>query len=376
VSSNAIHPPLGIKWKLRLQLEDNPTSSFNPPIVKGDTIYFGAPDGNFYSLDIESGFMRWVYNSEGIINSIPFADEENVYFGSNDGKVYAVSQQDGREVWSFQTESTVQSIIVRYRDLIIFASDGGSAYFVSPEGELQYKLPNPVWHFSAFQVYENVVYFAPGPENRPFSMGAFDLDLMSYIWILDTAALRATWYSFPALKDDYLFFSTCANRDEGWVLNYYAYNREDGALLWNYRDESIWGDMVALDPKTLFNLNLKLLDYLAPAIWKDTVIYTSGDSVVRAFNSKSGTLKWIRHFDFATSSAPTVAGDRIYFGLRGDDSSPYGQLPRLICLSARNGKKLWEMELEGVLLSAPVIAGRWLIFGTDANMFYVLEELY
>ncbi len=376
VSSNAIHPPLGIKWKLRLQLEDNSTSSFNPPIVKGDTIYFGAPDGNFYALDIESGFMRWVFNSEGIINSIPFADEENVYFGSNDGKVYAVSQQEGREVWSFQTESTVQSIIVRYRDLLIFASDGGSTYFVSPDGELQYKLPNPVWHFSAFQVYENVVYFAPGPENRPFSMGAFDLDLMSYIWILDTAAMRATWYSFPALKDDYLFFSTCVNRDENWVLNYYAYNREDGTLLWNYNDESIWGDMVALDPKTLFNLNLKLLDYLAPAIWKDTVIYTSGDSVVRAFNSKSGILKWTRHFDFATSSAPTVAGDRIYFGLRGDDSSPYGQKPRLICLSVRNGKKLWEMELEGVLLSAPVIAGRWLIFGTDANMFYVLEELY
>lgn len=376
VSSNAIHPPLGVKWKLRLQLEDNSTSSFNPPIVKGDTIYFGAPDGNFYALDIESGFMRWVFNSEGIINSIPFADEENVYFGSNDGNVYAVSQQEGREVWSFPTESTVQSIIVRYRDLLIFASDGGSAYFVSPDGLLQYKLPNPVWHFSAFQVYENIMYFAPGPENKPFSMGAFDLDLMSYVWILDTAALRATWYSFPALKDEYLFFSTCVNRDDNWVLNYYAYNREDGTLLWNYRDESIWGVMVALDPKTLFNLNLKLLDYLAPAIWKDTVIYTSGDSVVRAFNSKSGILKWTRHFDFATSSAPTVAGDRIYFGLRGDDSSPNGQLPRLICLSARNGKKLWEMELEGVLLSAPVIAGRWLIFGTDANMFYVLEELY
>ena len=107
-SSNAINPPLGIKWKLKLQLEDNPTSSFNPPIVKGDTIYFGAPDGNFYALDIESGFMRWVFSSEGIINSIPFADEKNVYFGSNDGKVYAVSQEDGSKVWSFQTESTVQ----------------------------------------------------------------------------------------------------------------------------------------------------------------------------------------------------------------------------------------------------------------------------
>jgi hypothetical protein len=34
------------------------------------------------------------------------------------------------------------------------------------------------------------------------------------------------------------------------------------------------------------------------------------------------------------------------------------------------------MEIEGALLSAPVISGKWIIFGTDKNMFYVLEELY
>ena len=31
---------------------------------------------------------------------------------------------------------------------------------------------------------------------------------------------------------------------------------------------------------------------------------------------------------------------------------------------------------EGALLSAPVIAGRWMVFGTDRNFFYVLEEVY
>ena len=41
-----------------------------------------------------------------------------------------------------------------------------------------------------------------------------------------------------------------------------------------------------------------------------------------------------------------------------------------------NGRLLWEMELEGALLSAPVIAGKWMVFGTDRNYFYVLEEVY
>jgi hypothetical protein len=34
------------------------------------------------------------------------------------------------------------------------------------------------------------------------------------------------------------------------------------------------------------------------------------------------------------------------------------------------------MELEGNLLSAPVVSGKWVIFGTDRNFFYVLEELF
>jgi hypothetical protein len=34
------------------------------------------------------------------------------------------------------------------------------------------------------------------------------------------------------------------------------------------------------------------------------------------------------------------------------------------------------METEGALLSAPVIAGSRIIFGTDRSVFYVLEEVF
>jgi outer membrane protein assembly factor BamB len=47
-----------------------------------------------------------------------------------------------------------------------------------------------------------------------------------------------------------------------------------------------------------------------------------------------------------------------------------------VCLSAGNGDQMWELEIEGDMLNAPVIAGNWLVFGTDEQYFYVLEELY
>ncbi|MBN1835963.1 MAG: PQQ-binding-like beta-propeller repeat protein, partial [Spirochaetales bacterium] len=367
-----LSPPLAVKWKLQLQASAEPTYAFNNPVVLDGTIYFGSTDGNFYALDIVSGYMNWVFKTRGAINSVPFADRENVYFGNNVGKVYAVRREDAQELWSFQTDSTVQSTIVGYEDTLIFSSDGGTTYFVDPNGRELFTLPNPVWHYNTFQVHDDVVYFAPGPPTRPHAFGAFDLPSRSYLWILDTQLFGAIWYSFPALSGELLHFATATYNGPVWSFDYYAFDRRSGEVVWKYSDFSDWGPMGAVDSEGMFSANMKLLDYMAPAVWKNRVIYCSGDTVVRAFGARGGSLAWSRSFPVPTSSAPTVAGNRVYLGLQGRGMEP----PRLVCLSARNGRLLWEIELDGALLSAPVVAGRWIVFGTDRNFFYVLEELY
>lgn len=374
-TSNTIRPPLGIKWKIQLQKRAEPTYAFNNPVVLDNTIYFGSTDGNIYALDIESGYMRWVLKTNGAINSVPIADTENVYIGSNDGRVYAISQQKGELQWQFQTDSTVQSTIIRTEESVMFVSDGGHVYAVSPEtGREQYRLPNPVWFYFTFQVYDDIIYFAPGPPSRPHSMGAYDIDSRQYLWVLDTRELDAVWYSFPAIKDDILFFSTSDPYSDVWELEYYAYDRITGELIWKYSDLSQFGYSWNIDLNELFDKNLRLLDFMAPSIWENLVIYTSGDSVVRAFNAKTGRLVWEKMFDSYTTSAPTVAGNYIYFGI-AEGRANHSKGPRLVCLSTKNGKKMWELEVEGKVLSAPVIAQDWIIFGTEKNYFYVLESL-
>jgi outer membrane protein assembly factor BamB len=365
-----------VKWKLQLQKAGTPAYAFNNPVIKGDTMYFGATDGNFYALDIDSGYMRWVFKTDGAINSVPYADDRYVYFGSNDGKAYAVRQEDGTEVWSYQTNRTIQSTFIGEDDLILFTSDAGATYLFSPEGELVDEIPNPVWFYHAFQVHDDIMYFAPGPPQNPRSLGALDLNYKNYLWTLDQAVDRATWYSFPAVNRQLVFCSTSRPRGGYWEFDYYAIDRTTGARVWQYQDESRWGRFMPPDLNELFEQNMKLLDYMAPSLWRDLVIYTSGDTVVRAFNSRSGTLAWEQRFDVPTSSAPTVAGDRVYVGLR-EGTNPSDPSPsRIVCLSAANGDQMWELETEGDMLNAPVIAGKWLVFGTDEQYFYVLEELY
>jgi outer membrane protein assembly factor BamB len=184
--------------------------------------------------------------------------------------------------------------------------------------------------------------------------------------------MDAWWYSFPAVKGDLLYMGTAdADYRGDMYLGYYAYSRQTGKIVWEQQYEGV---LYRGDDRIAYNLlrrNVELLDFMAPTVWNDFVIFTGGDRVARAFDAKTGVLRWEQTFESPISSAPTIASGRVYFGLLGNDLVP----PQLVCISARDGKVQWQMETEGALLSAPVIAGKRIIFGTDKSVFYVLEQV-
>jgi outer membrane protein assembly factor BamB len=374
VSSSRITPPLGLRWKIKLQDDDGEIRALNPPVVIGDTIYFGSYDGNFYALDVESGYMRWVFKSGAEINSIPYVDKNQVYFGSRDGKLYALDRDTGQEVWNFPTESQINSQVERYGDYVVFVSDANAIFFLTPAGKEIFRIFNPGWYNFTFLLADNVMYFATGP--RVEQLGPYDINKREFLWYLPYYEIDARWYSFPAVRGDLLYMGTADADFYGrFHLGYYAYNRRTGKMVWDQQFEGILNDW---DNDWDYDLawelllrNVDCLDFLAPTVWNDLVIFTGGDRAARAFDAKTGALRWEQVFDLPISSAPTIASGKVYFGLLGNDTTP----AELVCISARDGKLLWHMETEGSLLSAPVIAGKRIIFGTDKSVFYVLEQV-
>jgi outer membrane protein assembly factor BamB len=47
-----------------------------------------------------------------------------------------------------------------------------------------------------------------------------------------------------------------------------------------------------------------------------------------------------------------------------------------MCISVEDGTTIWEYETEGAVLNSPLISNGRIIFGTDDNIFYVLEEVF
>ena len=369
VSSSRIVPPLGIKWQIKLQSSEKKIRSLNPPVVIGDTIYFGSDDGNFYALDAESGYMRWVFKSGAAINSIPTADKDNIYFGSKDGKLYAISRETGQQAWAFQTNSQINSLVQRYGDYVVFVGDADAIYFLTPQGEEVFNIYNPGWYNYTFLVADNIMYMGTGPVTE--LVGPYDIKKREFLWFLNYYEMNAAWYSYTAIKGDLLFMGTADYVGE-MLLGYHAYNRHTGELIWREYKTGILNFRAPGESWSYFERNIHTLDFMAPAVWKNSVIFTGGDKAARSFNAKTGEMRWEKVFNTPVSSPPTIASGRVFFGLLGDLYNP----PQLLCISANDGSILWQMETDGSILSAPVISGKRIIFGTDKSVFYVLEQVF
>ncbi|HKJ85171.1 MAG TPA: PQQ-binding-like beta-propeller repeat protein [Spirochaetia bacterium] len=381
-SRNAMTPPLGVRWELSLQTGGPRSFAFNNLIVKDDTLYFGSTDGNFYAMSIDTGYMDWVFRTGAAVNSVPHADETRVYFGSNDGNVYALDRESGEEIWRFDAGRRIQSTVIGYGDTIIFSADGGGLWFLSRDGELEHVHPNPVWHRVTLQVMDGEMYMVPGPTETPRTLGVYDVDEHAHGWLLPNEIMSALWYSFPAVTRTHMIMQTSRITDSGAEFNTYALDRSTGAIDWVRR---FAGDFSAHPPDRSMHAwmrdQTRVLDFQAPAVWRDRVISASGDTIVRALDERTGAVDWERYLSRRTSSAPMVSGDHVYVGVFGDAAdaqtadSEGTRPPRLLALSARSGRTVWELETNGAILSPPVVAGRYMVFGTDENYVYVLERV-
>jgi outer membrane protein assembly factor BamB len=368
-------PPLAIKWKLDLQEEDSEDRQFNSPVVEDGIMYFGSPDANFYAFDINTGFMRWIYKTNGPVNSFPLVMEDRVVFGSSDGHVYCVSKSDGAFLWSHRTFAEVNSTVTSWDGKIFTASDNGQILLFSKDGALLRTMRNPGWSYMTFVMDGDVVHHIPFPTMFG-GLGAYNLREERYLWPLKELGAGTSWVSSPVI-DEHRSYYTRARFEQGTVgrapgvnVDLYALDKETGETVWWKGMYDTYG---IADPRTeLPREYTAVLDYLAPALYQNHLIVTNGTWMVRAFHRDSGDIVWERRFDAPTTSSPVVVGDQVFFGIRG----VHGRNSWLVCLSAIDGGLLWEVEVEGDIMSAPVVAGKWMVFGTTASQLYVLEEVF
>src|ERR1700745_837546 len=141
----------------------------SPAVVDG-AVYFGSGDGNLYSLDANSGELRWKFRTGDVVHASPAIANGVAFVGSWDSYFYAVDVGNGKEKWrfhagedplvhnqvGFQSSPAVVDGVVYTgcRDAQLYALDGAT-------GKAKWKFDNALsWVITSPAVMDGKVYFA------------------------------------------------------------------------------------------------------------------------------------------------------------------------------------------------------------------------
>jgi outer membrane protein assembly factor BamB len=83
--------------------------------VTDDLVLAGCNDGKLYAFSAEQGQRKWVFATNGPVQSSPSVAGQTVYFGSWDGHVYAVNLSDGTLRWKLKLGDIPQTPAEQYK---------------------------------------------------------------------------------------------------------------------------------------------------------------------------------------------------------------------------------------------------------------------
>lgn len=161
-----------------------PGKSFtSSPSICAPFMYIGCSDSAVYSMYLTSpgstGINKWIYKTNGAINSSPAAAAGKCIFGSNDFKVYCIDTSTGQKIWADSTSSNVNSSPVIYGQVVYVGSNDYNLYALNIiNGGVKWKYSTNGLIKSSPLVYKGTIY-----------IGSYD----KYLYAVDSAAGTLKW---------------------------------------------------------------------------------------------------------------------------------------------------------------------------------------
>ena len=196
------------------------------PIAVGESVYFGAYDGHFYSVAAQTGKLKWKNNmwdlkpgeptpslrppnTSGEMRGSAFYENGRIYFGSGTAKVHCLDASTGKQVWATQldpevgtNQSHISSSPLVFQGKVFMGVSSGLGQIACLDAETGavrwrfYTVPGvptaggSVWTAPAIDAENNIVYnvtgsvkaFPPGPILFTESILAHDLDSGELLW--------------------------------------------------------------------------------------------------------------------------------------------------------------------------------------------------
>jgi len=152
------------------------------PAVWNGAVYFGSGDGNVYSLNAETGAVKWKFKTGDVVHASPAVADGMVFVGSWDSYFYALDRETGAQKWRFKTAEDpdthnqvgIQSSAAIADGIVYFGCRDSHLYALDERtGEKKWAMSmNGSWVVSSPALAGTTVYFVTSDSSLLYAVDA------------------------------------------------------------------------------------------------------------------------------------------------------------------------------------------------------------
>lgn len=130
------------------------------PVVRGNTAYLAATNGNVYALDLERRRLSWVFHGGAKITGSPALVGSRLFVGDYAGRVFALDARNGRRIWTGSGGTHIYGTVAVAGGRVFVPSVAvGLSALSARSGRLLWRIPTGAYLYSSPAVFRGRVYF-------------------------------------------------------------------------------------------------------------------------------------------------------------------------------------------------------------------------
>ena len=222
-------------------------------MVVDETAYFGSTDGRVFAVNVNTGAVRWAYNTGGRINSSPSIFGKRLCVSTYAGSVFCLNRLNGRKYWS----TYVKRDLLRYESFYASAStDGPRLYTTARSGKvvaLSGRTGRVLWTHEL----GSLAYATPAIARGRIFVGSFNGRLSAFRSetgrVLWTTTIGGRILAPAVVVGKLVFASTLDGKTVGMRV-------ENGKIVWR-RSQGRYAPGIATDRRYFFTLRGTLISF-------------------------------------------------------------------------------------------------------------------
>jgi outer membrane protein assembly factor BamB len=307
--------------------------------------------------------LLWSLETKGHLKSSPVIGKGILFIGSLDKKILFVDALSGKNLGIHKTSSSISSSPCIRDTILYFAEDKGDETFLALNlltGDLLWK--KKLGDISSSpQIDQDKIFIG----SNSGLLWAFNRESGEKIWEFKT---EDAVLSTPATDGKILCFGSGDD-------NLYALDKDNGELKWKFKAEGSIYSSPAIKVENPALRQAQGGEQSRTTNGMNRMVHTNGgddkvffgsvDGYLYALKIEDGSLIWKFKTDGDIYSSPAVAESLVYIG-----SNDYF----MYAVDLSTGKLRWKFETGGAIHSSPIAVGDKLFFGSYDGSFYVLDR--